>query len=204
MLSLRTLLVPLMAIALPAAVGCGPSRTVTRTSEAVDLSGNWNDVDADQVAQTMIAQFKAEAGERLAAWSSSHGGNKPVLRLYPIKNRSSEHINHKYFTKQVERALLNTGMVRVVSSLEEAVDQRIERMDQATHASDDTVKSQGNETASDFVLNGWIITENDAVEGKQVRAYVTTMELTDSSNNEKCWIGEKKIKKVIEQASAGW
>ncbi len=186
--------------------GCGPpgpTTTIQRTdSQAqVDLSGNWNDTDANQVAQAMIrdcltrpwaSRFKAEKGR------------DPVVRLWPIRNRSSEHINSRFFTKQVEMELVNSGVVKVVADIEEASDNTAERADQAIHASDKTAKQQGQETGSDFILNGWILTQNDAVEGQEVRAYVTTMELTNTETNEKVWMKVHPIKKVISRAATQW
>jgi hypothetical protein len=181
----------------------GPSTSVQRINPnaQVDLSGEWNDTDANQVASAMIrdclnrpwaAKFKAEKG------------HEPVVRLYPIRNRSSEHINWRFFTKQVEMELINSGMVKVVAAYDEAQTQRFERADQARHASDKSVKSQGQETGSDFTLNGWVMTQNDAVSGQEVRAYVTTMELTNSESNEKVWMKVHKIKKVISRAASEW
>jgi len=191
-----------------ALIGCGPppppSTTVERINPqaAVDLSGEWNDEDARQVAQAMIqhclnnpwaARFRAE-----------HDGKLPVIRLYPIRNRSSEHINWMFFTKQVEEALLTSGQVTVVASYDEAQTNRLERLDQARHASDATVKTQGQEVGSDFVLSGYVMTQNDAVEGQEVRAYITTMELSSTESNRKVWMYNHPIKKVVTRVASDW
>jgi len=180
----------------------GPSTSVQRINPnaQVDLSGDWNDTDANQVAQAMIrnclnhpwaAKFKAEKGR------------DPVIRLYAIRNRSTDHVNWRFFTKQVEMNLINSG-IQVVSAYDEAQTQRFERADQARHASDKTVKSQGQETGSDFTLNGWIMTQNDASSGTEVKAYITTMELTNSESNVKVWMYAHPIKKVIQRAASEW
>jgi PBP1b-binding outer membrane lipoprotein LpoB len=196
-----------VVVAAAVVVSCGPppgpSTSVQRINPnaQVDLSGEWNDTDANQVAQAMIQKCLSHP------WSAkfkTEKGRDPVVRLYPVRNRSSEHINWRFFTKQVEMHLINSGMLKVVSAWDEAQTQRFERADQARHASDKTVKSQGQETGSDFVLNGWIITQNDAVEGQEVRSYITTMELTNSESNEKVWMYVHPIKKVISRAAAEW
>ncbi|MCC6748973.1 MAG: penicillin-binding protein activator LpoB [Deltaproteobacteria bacterium] len=193
------------AVALTALTGCpsGPSTSVVRTNPnaQVDLSGNWNDTDANQVAAAMIrdcltrpwtSKFKAEKGR------------DPVVKLYPIRNRSSEHINTKFYTKQVEMELLNSGAVKVVAALEEAGDARYEKMEQSVHASDETAKQHQKETGTDFLLNGWIVSQNDAVDGQEVRAYVTTMELINAETQEKVWIKVHQIKKVITRQGSQW
>jgi len=202
---MRTHLIAIAA-AVTLVTGCatsGPSTTVQRVNPnaAVDLSGNWNDTDANQVARAMIQDCLTRPW---ATKYKSDKGKEPVVRLWPIKNRSSEHINTKFFTKQVEMEILNSGIAKVVSDLEEAQDNRDERADQARNASDKTVKAQQNETGSDFVLNGWIVTQNDAVDGQQVRAYVITMELSNSESNEKVWMKVHQIKKVVTRAASEW
>lgn len=204
MRSIRMAVIPLMALLLTA--GCpppGPSQTIQRTdaNAQVDLSGNWNDTDANQVAQAMIrdclsrpwaSQFKAEKGRN------------PVVKLYPIKNRSSEHVETKAFTKQVEMEILNSGMANVVAASDETDEARAEREDQSENASDQTAKQNQQETGTDFILNGWIVTQNDAVSGQEVKAYTTTMELINAESQQKVWMKVHQIKKVITRAASQW
>src|SRR5262245_27279883 len=131
-----------------------PPVEVVRTDDNIDLSGEWNDVDSDQVAAAMIDDCLKSTWPE--SWSKDHG-KRPVVRLSPIKNKTDGYIDYRYFTKQLEAALLRSGRVDVVSSLEEAGAAREERDDQAVHASDDTAKTQQNETGSDFILTGWIL-----------------------------------------------
>lgn len=191
------------AIAGTMLLGCGPSGTqVKRSDEAVDLSGEWNDVDADMVAKAMIKDCLDQG------WAGKHkakSGKPPVVKFYPMRNKSSEHINEEYFTKQVERALINSGDVEVVAGKKEAGDAREEQADQGKHASDETMKSAGNETGADYILNGWIVSQNDTDgAGKTIKAFLTTMELTDVQSQKKVWIGEKKIKKQVQQAGSSF
>ena len=185
------------------AVACGPPPPprVVRLSpdEQRDLSGNWNDTDSNLVARAMIQDCLSRPW---AAKFKQKTGKDPVIRIAPLRNRTPDHINVRFFYKQVEMEILNSGLAQVVSgSREEADDQRDERDDQAQHASDETAKSQGNETGSDFLLTGWIILQTDALGDREVRAYVTTMELANSESNIKVWMKVHKIKKVINRAS---
>jgi len=186
--------------------GCGPpgpSTTVQRIDPKAqtDLSGAWNDTDANKVAQAMIAdcltfpwasKFKAEKGR------------DPVVRLRVIRNRSHEHINTRFFTEQFESELLRSGVAKVVSDKDEAEENRDERDDQARNASDKTAKQHQQETGSDFILIGEINAVVDAVEGQRTVAYVTSMKLSDSESNIKVWSKVHPIKKVVNQAGAQW
>ena len=69
---------------------------------------------------------------------------------------------------------------------------------------DDGVTVVDPERAADFMLIGQIDQINDSVEGKQVKYYQVELELVDIESNEKVWIGQKKIKKVVERSRYGF
>ncbi len=179
-----------------ALAGCAsaPQPAVQRTEAQIDLSGEWNDVDADMVAQALVANCLANPWHQ--QWQQTHG-RKPVVRLSPVRNRTDAFIDYRYFTKQFEMALINSGKVEVVSSMEEAEAAREERADQAVHASDDSAKSQGEELGSDFILSGWILSQNDQKNGQQVKSYLTSLELIQTETQKKAWVGQKRIKKLL-------
>ncbi len=160
----------------------------------IDLSGRWNDVDSQQVAQAMIGDVTARP------WISDFvtaAGRKPVVIVGDISNRSDEHIETLVFTKSLERELINSGRVKFVASPEEASGVRAERASQQTQASAATMKKLGQETGADFYLSGVITSVVDAVEGQKVVFYKVNLGLINIETNEQVWIGDKEIKKVI-------
>lgn len=189
-------------------VACGPKKSVTRTdsksTEGGDLSGYWNDIDANLVAAEMIKDCMGRP------WSADHqsanGGNKAIVKLMGVIKRTDDrNVNEQYFSKQLEKELLNSGRVRVVAAAGQDDINVAERARQGVHASDETVKSQGNETGADFTLQTVINSQNETDgAGKSVRAYLVNMELVNVETNEKVWIGEKSIRKVVEQAGTSW
>lgn len=196
------------ALAGPGLVGCGPKRTVTRTaagsSEGADLSGYWNDLDATIVAKAMIQQCLNHPWA--SDYQAANGGKKPVVKLMGVKKRTDDrNVNEEFFGKQLERQLLNSGRVRVVAAWGQDNVNVVERARQATHATDETAKSQGMETGADFTLQTLVNSQNETDGGgKSVRAYLVNMELVNVETNEKVWIGEKQIRKVVNQASTSW
>jgi len=183
------------------AAGCA-SVTVERKAvdEAIDLSGYWNDTDSRLVSEEMIAD--ALNRPWLGAYRSSHRQN-PVVIVGTVRNRSDEHINVQTFVKDLERALTNSGEVSFVADAQEREELRDERADQASHASEETVKEEGRETGADFMLQGAINTISDRLEGQEVRFYQVNLELIDIQSHRKVWIGEKKIKKFVERSRLG-
>lgn len=184
--------------------GCATSsRTVQRTAAdtQIDLSGRWNDTDSRLVSEEMVRDLMNRP------WLNnfrSAEGRAPVLIVGTIRNRSSEHIDTNTFIKDIERELVNSGMVRFVATPEQREQIREERLDQQTQAARETIKRLGEETGADFMLQGNISSTTDAIEGKRVVAYQVNLELISIESNEKVWIGSKEIKKYIEQSKTKW
>lgn len=179
-------------------VACGPSVKVTRTSTdaTTDLSGRWNDTDANLVAQEMIKDVLSRN------WYDefvSRYDRKPVVIVGTIRNLSSEHIETDTFISDMERELINSGSVKFVASKGERAEVREEKIDQQTQASEESAKRLAEETGADFMLQGSIKTIIDSADGVKAKFYQTDLQLIHLETSEKVWIGTKKIKKIVTQ-----
>ena len=191
-----------LLVVLAFAVGCASGPRVSRTDagEMIDVSGYWNDTDSRLVSEEMVNDSLSRV------WIDEFRGatgKKPTVIVGSVRNQSSEHINTRTFTKDLERAFVNSGRVRLVASSDERGGVREERLDQLRNATIDTAKSMGKEVGADFMLIGGINTIIDAAAGTSVRFYQVELELINLETNEKVWIGQKKIKKVVEQPRFG-
>ena len=176
--------------------GCSSSKQVTRVDAdtTIDLSGRWNDTDSRMVADEIIADCLSHP------WINDHGisaGGKPVVIVGGIRNKSMEHIPVATFVTDIERAFINSGKVRTVSSASERGEIREERSDQGEFAALETIKRMGRELGADYMMTGEINTIEDREGGDQVVFYQTDLTLTNIETNEKIWIGQKKIKKFV-------
>ncbi|RLD15718.1 penicillin-binding protein activator LpoB [candidate division KSB1 bacterium] len=181
----------------------GPSRTVKRVQvdQAIDLSGHWNDTDARLTAKAMVQDVLSRPW--LRNFIREHN-RQPVVIVGMIRNRSSEHIETDMFIKDIERELLNSGKVKFVASDKERQSVRKERLDQQSFANPETAKELANELGADFMLQGEITSVTDSFEGRKVVKYQVNLELIDIESNTKVWIGQKEIKKFIEQKKYKW
>ena len=171
-------------------------RSVTRVSpdQQIDLSGNWNDTDSKLVAEEMTRDMMART------WRndfSNKYNKKPVIIVGMITNKSHEHIEAETFIKNMERELINAGNLRIVQNSQFREKLREERADQQQFSSSETQKKWGKELGADFMVFGNINSIVDAVNKKKVVYYQVNLELTDMETNEIVWIGEKKIKKFV-------
>ena len=179
--------------------GCASSNVKRLpVQKQLDLSGRWNDTDSQMVADAMIKDCTSQG------WQPMFLGQKnrpPVVIVGQIKNQSTEHINSEIFTKSLERSFINSGKVKFVASKTERVDVRDERDDQQQgETSPETMKRKGRETGADFILIGSINSIKDETKGRYVIMYQVNLELVDLESNEKVWLGQHELKKVVEKS----
>lgn len=193
----RVLVVVLIGVLL----GCSSIKvTRTDTAKTIDLSGKWNDSDSRMVSEEMVKDCISRA------WLSDFelkNNRAPVIIAGTILNITSEHIDAKVFTSDLERSLINTNRVKFVASSPQRLELRTEKEDQALNASSQTAKKPHVETGADFMLQGNISSIKDEISGKYVIFYQVNLELVDLTTNEKVWIGQKEIKKIVSQKAFG-
>ena len=178
--------------------GCGTKVTRIDVDETVDLSGAWNDTDSRLVAEEMISDALSHP------WTSDFAGKKgraPAVIVGSVRNFSHEHINMNTFVADMERALINSGRIEFVASSDERGEIREERTDQDLNASEETRNEAGQETGADFMLKGQINTIVDVEGDEQVRYYQVDLTMISMADNRKVWLGQKKIKKLVENAT---
>jgi hypothetical protein len=133
-------------------------------------------------------------------WASEFtaaNGKKPAIIVGTIRNKSSEHIEVIPFIKAIEREVINSGTAKIVASAEEREQLRAERLDQQEYASEETAKKLAQEYGADYMLEGVITTITDQLDKKKAIFYQVNLELIHIQSNEKCWIGNTEIKKII-------
>lgn len=166
------------------------------TDEVKDLSGDWNDTDSQLVSKEMMNDVLAKPW--IDDFNRTHN-NKPAVIVGEVRNLSHEHLNVNTFLNDVERALINSGRVKVVASSVERGEIREERKDQDIHASEETRKAMGKELGADFMLKGTINSIIDTEGNESVKFYQVDLTLISLADNSKVWVGQKKIKKFVDK-----
>jgi len=184
-----------------ASCATGPTVTRTATDTVTDLSGRWNDTDSRLTAEAMVSSMLSSPWlERFFG----EEGREPVVIVGRVRNRSSEHIDAATFIKDIERELVNSGQVVFVAGGDQRDEIREERDDQQSNATMATAAALAAETGADYMMQGVITSQTDAIEGKRATLYKVDMELIDLETNQKVWIDTKEIKKLVEQKKASW
>ena len=182
-------------------MSCGPSGSTKRVdpSTQTDLSGKWNDTDAQRVAEKMTSNIFS------AGWMEDPE-YEPVLIVGNINNNTAEHINTGLFIREIEKAIVNNPDVQMVADAEQREQIREERSDQNKYSSFESAAAMAKELGANYMLVG----NTDANVQKNMdgtrasKFYDVTLELIDVTQNRKVWIEDKEIKKIIERDKVKW
>lgn len=149
-----------------------PKVTRLKADDAVALSGSLDDLDLRLAAQ-------AAAGSA-TRWASK-SAKPPVIKLYPIRNRSSQRIPTGLLTKALQAALLGSGKVRLVAGFDEI----------------DAVRSLRNPAyralAAEVVLNGQLTAQ---IEKSKAR-YEISLKAVNVDNQQTVWSFSKVVNKKV-------
>ena len=191
----------LIFLAIFSLIGCESQQTRVQridVDETRDLSGRWNDTDSKLVSNEMVQDLLTRP------WLQTHvqrHGDSPAVIVGDIRNLSHEHVNVRTFVNDIERELINSGRVNFVADSQERLQIRDERADQDINASEATRNAMGRELGADYMLLGSINTIVDAAGRDQVTFYQVDLKLVSLADNRTTWVGQKKIKKLIEGRS---
>jgi len=198
---LRSLRLPLIAVATVLLAACSGSVTRVDPDEVIDKTGEWNDTDSRLVAEAMVEDSldRPWAGNFI-----DDEGSKPVVRVAPpdVVIRTNGHlISKEIFLNDIRRAFINSGKVTVVSTRGEAGVTRSEIAEQQEFAREETRKTPKAETGADYMLHGAINVQDQYTDNEAVKFYSIDLFLTDVETREQVWAGNKKIKKVVTGAA---
>jgi uncharacterized protein (TIGR02722 family) len=192
---MKKIYLPVVAFILISIASCSHKVTRIDPGEQIDLSGRWNNTDSRLVAEEMIDNILKEK------WVNEHSqaanGQRPVVIVGFVTNKSHEHIEAETFVKDVEQSFIKTGKVRLVQGGKKREELRAEKADQQTNASQSSMKKFGLEQGADYILQGSINSIVDSQKRKKVVYYQVNLELTNIQSNEVVWIGDKKIAKYV-------
>ena len=191
----------LALLLMPFVFACSPSVKRVETNLVKDVSGGWNDTDAQMVAQEMITDCLQ------GGWYPkflTKNGKEPVVIVGTVTNESSEHINTRVFVEEMQRALINSGKVEFVASAGERGEIRQERLEQDEFASEATRKAFGQEVGADFMLSGVLSSIVDKSGSNALVFYQTNLKLINIQTNQIVWNGQKQIKKYVKRSKVSW
>ena len=186
-------------LALGLAAGCTTTKVenVDPSTEGY-VSGRWNDSDARAVADELIPQ--AMTSPWLYEFRGQHGEVRPRLVIGDIENNTSEHINKDVFMNELQRVLINSGVVRFVADPEvrDALMAEVEWQADMAKGGGVAPDVERGVSGADLMMLGTISSIVDQADKKAIVFYQVDLWLIDLRNWEKVWIGQAQRKHLVE------
>jgi hypothetical protein len=164
------------------------------------ISGRWNDSDARAVADELIPQ--ALGSPWLPEFRGQHGEERPRVLIADIENNTSEHINKDVFMNELQRVLINSGVVRFVADpgVREELMEEVNWQQEMAKGGGVSGDVAGGVSGADFMMMGTISSVIDQQDKEAIVYYKVDLSLTDLRNWEKVWIGSAERKHLVERA----
>lgn len=194
----------ILLLALPLSAACTPGfegeYSDPAKSEIVD--DKWNETDARKTAEHMIKGMLDKPW--LQTYVSGHKGQRPIVIVDDVENRTSEHLDVKQLTDYIQDELINSGKVRFVNkgSREKLLEEI--KYQQSGNVSKDTAKKSGKQIGADYLLSGSVSSQEHMMDERKTVTYFTTLTLTNIETFELEWSTKYEIKKSFRRAGAGW
>lgn len=149
------------------------------------------------------------AGSILSNIPISERKDSPVIVIYGISNRTSEHIDTKALTDSIRTLLIKSGKVRFINETQRGnIDREIEQTQ--GRVSPKTQIKLGSQVGAEYMLTG-TLSSIEKEQMKQVRLkrknllyYKLTMELTNIKTALIDWTDEQEIVRETERPFIGW
>ena len=179
--------------------GCGGTKVanVDPRTEGY-ISGRWNDSDARAVAEDLIPQCLESPW--LPEFRGQQGDQRPRVLVAYVENNTSEHISIDVFMNELQRVLINSGVVRFVADevVREDLMREVEwQRDMAAGGGVSRDVDRGV-SGADFMMMGAVNSVVDQGGGSAIVYYKVDLSLTDLRNWEKVWIGSAERKHLVE------
>ena len=184
-----------------AAMLCGCATTVARETQ-LDRKAMTAALEPQDVRRTVEKMVDSMLQDY--EYIAEANGNRPVLDISGIKNRSSMHIDMTSITDSIRTKLLRSRRFRFMDRTTSADD--LEFMnDQALNGLTDQSKAiqAGQQTAAQMYLYGALTEMRQQVNGVTDRYYKFTLNLKDLRTGELIWTDEQEIRKQQERSTFG-
>lgn len=188
----------LLAAALAALAGCGPS--YVRGSEAPGLDDRTmsTGIDRRDMEQLLHENLKALMSSAVAnGWNQTQ--SKPIVAIYPLSNETSEHIDSELraLLSDVETFLVNANLVRVVSV--ERQPQMMAELDRQHGGGFDPrqIAAYNRQLGAQYYLTGKVFAADERTEDARRVQYFMFMQLIDVETSEVAWQNKAAFTKAL-------
>lgn len=167
------------------------------------VDDKWNPTDANKTGEVIIKAVLEK--NWLIEYMSHSKGQKPVVIVGDIENRTNEHIDTKAIGQALQNELINSGKIRFVdASAREKILKEIKYHQESGMVSGATAKQKGRQVGADFFMLGEITAIENVMKGYKTVTYTTTVRLTNLETSEILFSQNYQIKKKFKRSGSSF
>ncbi len=160
--------------------------------EVETVTSGFGSTDLQQISIKMVDSMLT-AGSVV---NITKDGNRPVLFIDGIKNKTSEHIDTESITDTISTKLINSGKFRFVDMTKiESVKQQYKYQTDSGLVNQDTAVTVGKQIGADYMLYGNISSIVKRASDTKDTYFKFTLKLMDIESGIIEWQDEKEIRK---------
>jgi len=161
------------------------------------LTIDFGSTDLQMIAEKMV--------QSLLASPAVQQGNRPVILVSRVRNKTDEHIDTKAITDKIRTALVNSGAVRFVADeVRDEVIQELRYQADSGYVDPETRKRIGKLVGAGYLLMGEITSIRKKA-GRETDLYFKiTLNLVELETGLIRWAEEKEIRKGRKRPVIGW
>ena len=179
--------------------GCASSPTVTYGSpEQVEtVTTEFGSTDLQMIAEKMV--------NSLLATPMLSSGQRPILYVHQVKNKTDEHLDTKSVTDKIRVTLLKSGRVQF-TAVNEVNDEMIKQLEYQTssgYVDPKTAATIGRQVGADYFLFGEITSIKKSAGRVKDVYFKFTLNLVNIETGLIEWADEKEIRKQAKKPLIG-
>ncbi|MFK5927508.1 MAG: penicillin-binding protein activator LpoB [Desulfuromusa sp.] len=185
------------------AAGCTVTTREVGSDEKVIYDEGYHFSDKKAIVDDMVTSL-------LSKYPLLRATDRPVLIVYGIANRTSEHISTSAMTDDMRQALLNSGRVRFVNKIQRQNIERESSYQYGGNVAAETRIQKARQVGAKYMLTGTLrsIEKNQPrqfrLKKKTLMYYSLNMELTDIQTGLIEWADSTEVIREASKPFIGW
>ena len=186
-----------IALVLPWCQGCAKKVQYGNATAQETVTAGFGSTDLQMIAEKMV--------ESLLSSPLIEKGDRPVVLVGTVRNKTDEHIDTEAITNKIRTTLLQSGKVRFVAGeVREEIHRELQYQTSSGNVSEATRKRLGRIVGAGYLLTGEI-TNIRKEAGRRMDVYfLITLNLVDIETGLIRWAEQKEIRKGQKRPLFGW
>jgi uncharacterized protein (TIGR02722 family) len=192
-----------IAVVIVVLSGCTATTRDVSTSDTIHYDETYDFSDKRTIVNTLVSSLVGKP-------PLASRNDRPVLIIYDVANRTSEHIETSGITDDIRKEILQSGKARFVNRVQRENIQNEINYQQAGNVKAKTRIQRAQQTGAEYMISGTLrsITKKQPTQvrlkKKTLQYYSLTLEMTDLNSGLIEWTDNVEIARESAKPFIGW